>query len=148
MSRLLIPGLAAAMISGAWVAPAAVAGDVGISINIGEPGFYGRLDIGNFPQPEVIYTQPVLIERSDGYESRPPLYLRVPPGHEKHWRQHCREYNACGQPVYFVRDQWYRQTYAPQVRGHGQGHERDDHGNKHRDDHGDKKRDDHGEQRD
>src|SRR2546425_10235251 len=24
-----------------------------------------------------------------------PIYLHVPPGHAKHWRKHCHEYNAC-----------------------------------------------------
>jgi hypothetical protein len=131
MSKLLYPALAAAMISGAWVAPA-VAGELGISINIGEPGFYGRLDIGDFPQPQLIYTQPLIIERADGYGSRQPVYLRVPPGHERHWREHCHQYNACGQPVYFVRDNWYQQTYAPHYREHHRGNDRDKHhGEKH-----------------
>jgi len=121
MGKLLYPALAAAMIGGAWVAPA-VAGELGISITIGEPGFYGRLDIGDFPQPELIYTQPLIIERADGYGSRQPVYLRVPPGHERHWREHCHQYNACGQPVYFVRDNWYLRTYAPHYREHHHGH--------------------------
>jgi len=117
------------MIGGALVAPAD-AGDVGISINVGETGFYGQLDIGDFPQPQVIYSQPLVIERSEGYGSRQPVYLRVPPGHERHWREHCHEYNACGQPVYFVRDRWYKHTYAPRHREHGHGHGRDDQGGK------------------
>lgn len=33
----------------------ALAADVGISVSIGQPGFYGRLDIGDYPQPQVIY---------------------------------------------------------------------------------------------
>ncbi len=52
MNKFLLTALAAAMIGSALVAPA-VAGDVGISISVGEPGFYGRLDIGNFPHPEL-----------------------------------------------------------------------------------------------
>jgi hypothetical protein len=134
MSKLLFPALAAAMISGAWVAPA-VGADVGISINVGEPGFYGRLDIGDFPQPQLIYTRPIVIERSGGYGSRQPVYLRVPPGHEKHWGKYCHEYSACGQPVYFVRDNWYQQTYAPHYREHHHGHDRDDNRNNDRDEH-------------
>ena len=43
-----------------------------------------------------------------------PIYLRVPPGHEKHWAKHCAKYNACGQPVYFVRDTYYQQHYVVQ----------------------------------
>src|SRR5258707_7947314 len=121
MNKLLFSGLTLAMISGAWAGPAA-ANDLSVSISIGEPGFYGRLDIGEFPQPQLIYAQPVIIERTDGYGSREPLYLRVPPGHERRWDHYCHQYNACGQPVYFVRDGWDLHTYAPQYRKHHHGH--------------------------
>jgi hypothetical protein len=45
-----------------------------------------------------------------------PIYLHVPPDHAKDWRKHCREYNACAQPVYFVQDGWYENVYVPQYR--------------------------------
>ena len=90
----------------------ALAADVGVSVSIGQPGFYGQLDIGNFPQPQVIYRQPMVIERGVP-ANRPPIYLRVPPGYAKHWRQHCREYNACGERVFFVQDRWYNREYVP-----------------------------------
>ena len=35
------------------------AADVGVSISIGEPGFYGRIEIGNAPRPDVIFSKPV-----------------------------------------------------------------------------------------
>ena len=112
----------------AFTAPA-MAADVGVSIQIGQPGFYGRLDIGDFPSPQVIYPQPVIIERPSRYVPQPPIYLRVPPGHAKHWSKHCRAYNACGQPVYFVQDTWYTNEYAPRYRAsHGAHH---DHADKH-----------------
>jgi hypothetical protein len=98
----------------------ALAADVGVSVNIGQPGFYGRIDIGNAPQPRVIYAQPVIIQRPSVIYERQPIYLRVPPGHEKHWDKNCRKYNACGQPVFFVQDGWYRNDYAPAYRAnHG-----------------------------
>jgi hypothetical protein len=37
-----------------------------------------------------------------------PIYLHVPPGHAKDWRKHCRKYDACGQPVYFVVSDEYK----------------------------------------
>ena len=46
-----------------------------------------------------------------------PVYLRVPPGHAKNWGKHCQRYGACGVPVYFVRDDWYRDVYIPRWRG-------------------------------
>lgn len=105
MKRLLFAAaLAAAM------APA-LAADVGVSVSIGQPGFYGRLDIGGYPQPQVIYQRPRVVERVPA--SRPPIYLRVPRSHAKNWRKHCREYNACGERVLFVRDDWYHREYVP-----------------------------------
>ena len=110
----------------------AMAADVGVSIQIGQPGFYGRLDIGDFPPPQVIYPQPVIIERPSRYVPQPPIYLRVPPGHAKQWSKHCRAYNACGQPVYFVQETWYTHEYAPRYRAsHGEHHDRDDRHDQH-----------------
>jgi hypothetical protein len=64
----------------------------------------------------------------------------VPPGHEKHWNKHCAEYNACGRPVYFVRDDWYNNEYVPHYQhdrdDHGRGHDKHDKHDKHHD-HGD-----------
>jgi hypothetical protein len=35
--------------------------DVGVSINVGEPGFYGQINIGSAPQPELISPDPVAL---------------------------------------------------------------------------------------
>jgi len=95
--------------------------DVGVSVNIGQPGFYGRIDIGNTAPPAVIYREPVIVQRPVRYVEAP-LYLRVPPGHAKHWSRHCRAYDACGRKVYFVKDSWYLNDYAPRYRAeHGYG---------------------------
>jgi hypothetical protein len=91
----------------------AMAADVAVSVAIGEPGFYGRIDIGTFPQPRLIIASPIVIQAIPVGVVRGPLYLRVPPGHEKKWAKHCAEYNACGSPVYFIEDGWYNTVYAP-----------------------------------
>ena len=93
-----------------------IAADVGVSISVGQPGFYGRIDIGDYPRPVLINPQPVVIRPVPVGIARPPLYLHVPPGHAKHWRRHCHEYNACGEPVYFVEDRWYNDVYVPHYR--------------------------------
>ena len=112
----------------------AFAGDVAVSITLGQPGFYGQIEIGNVPQPQVIYSQPVVVLQSPAYGSTPPIYLHVPPGHEKHWSRHCAQYNACGRPVYFVRDDWYNNEYVPRYRhGDEDGHDHGKGHNKHRD---------------
>ena len=93
-----------------------------ISVNIGQPDFYGRIDIGGFPPPPLLYPQPRMIHRVP--VSRPPLYLHVPPGHARDWRRHCRHYGACGERVYFVQDNWYRNEYAPRYQErHGHRHD-------------------------
>ena len=91
----------------------ALAADVGVSISIGDTGFYGRIDIGDYPQPRLLYREPRIIH---WVETREPIYLHVPPGHAKNWRKHCHKYNACGERVYFVQDNWYNQVYVPQYR--------------------------------
>ncbi len=108
-----------------------LAADVGVSINIGQPGFYGQIDIGDFPQPQLIYRQPIVVERV--VIDRPPVYMRVPPGHAKHWRKHCREYNACGERVYFVQDNWYQREYIPRYQER-HGERRDDRRDDYRED--------------
>lgn len=122
---------------------AAGATDVGVSVSIGQPGFYGRIDIGNLAQPpQVVVAQPVWVQRVPGRVVQP-IYLRVPPGHQKNWSKHCGRYDACGVPVYFVHEDWYVRQYGggdsqredgdrghrDQGKEHGKGH---GHG-KHRD---------------
>ena len=120
---------------GAFVTPAAFSADLGVSISLGEPGFYGQVDIGNVAKPPVVYAQPVVAVRSPQYVAVQPIYLHVPPGHEKHWSRHCAQYNACGRPVYFVRDDWYNREYVPRYKREHEYHrehgDRDDHGHDH-----------------
>ena len=119
------------------------AGDIGVNITVGQPGFYGQIDIGSIPRPPVVFAQPVVVAQAPEYVSAPPIYLHVPPGHEKHWNRHCAEYHACGRRVYFVRDDWYNNEYVPQHRhhegedgDHGHGHHKDhDHDHDHDRDH-------------
>ena len=100
----------------------ALAADVGISISVGQPGFYGQIDIGNAPRPVLIYPQPVVIQRVQVVESVQPIYLHVPPGHAKNWKKHCQKYDACARPVYFVKDDWYNNVYVPHYeQEHGKG---------------------------
>ena len=126
---------------------AAYAQDVGVSISIGQPGFYGRIDIGDAPRPQLVYARPVIIQRPVRYVESAPIYLRVPPGHAKHWAKHCRAYNACGQQVYFVQDRWYTNDYAPRYRAqHGEGRGHEEHG-RGRDERREDRRDDHRDER-
>ena len=106
--------------------------NVGVSVSVNQPGVYGRIDIGNAPPPVVINPQPIIIQQPPTVVvERRPIYLRVPPGHQKNWKRYCGQYAACGQPVYFVREDWYQQQYVParerereRERGHGKDHDK------------------------
>ena len=125
--KKIFPALTLALLAGATQAA-----DVGVSIQVGQPGFYGRIDIGNAAPPPVMVAQPVWVQRQPVHVA--PVYMRIPPGHQKHWEKHCAQYNACGVPVYFVKEDWYQERYArPQNdndqggdhgkgKGHGKGH--------------------------
>jgi hypothetical protein len=115
--QLLLTTLALCGVLATLSAPAH-ATDVGVSVSIGQPGFYGRIDIGGYPQPALIYRQPMIIAPVQAYG--PPVYLRVPPGHAKNWGKHCHKYGACSERVYFVQDNWYEQVYVP---GYQERHE-------------------------
>ncbi len=91
-----------------------------VSISVGEPGFYGRIDIGSAPPPQVVYANPIVVAPVMG-RAYDPVYLRVPPGHAKNWRNYCHRYDACGRPVYFVQDRWYNDVYAPRYRERNRG---------------------------
>jgi hypothetical protein len=81
-----------------------------INLSIGgeiSPGVYGQVQFGNGPPPPLLYAKPTIISRQPPNAVLEPLYLHVPPGHAKHWAKHCREYNACGRPVYFVKSAEY-----------------------------------------
>ena len=136
MKRFLIAAAIAA------AAAPAFAADVGVSINVGQPGFYGQIDIGNVPAPRLIYQQPMIIQPAPVAVMAQPIYLHVPPGHAKHWGKHCREYNACGRQVYFVQDNWYNEVYVARHRerhgDRGDRYERDNEHGRHNNDRGER----------
>ncbi|MES2089940.1 MAG: hypothetical protein V4532_08185 [Pseudomonadota bacterium] len=140
-SRTGLAIIAMALGSSAWAAT-----NVGVSVSVNQPGFYGRVDIGQ-QQPELIYAQPVIIQQSPVAVYQRPIYMRVPPGHSKHWGQYCGRYNACGQPVYFVhpgriniggpqRNQYDRGGYEDRGDNRGDRHGRGDHDRGHGRGHG------------
>lgn len=89
-------------------------------------GVYGRVEFGNAPPPPLVYAEPVIIAPPPPRVVVPaPVYLHVPPGHAKHWSKHCRKYNACDRPVYFVKSEEYEPKRG-KGKGHGKGRGRDD----------------------
>jgi len=92
-----------------------------VSVSIGEPGFFGRIDLGGgAPPPEVINTQAGDHRASLVYGQRAAdLPARTARPRARLWAAIAPAYNACGQPVYFVRDDWYTNVYARHYREHG-----------------------------
>ena len=115
------------------IAAQAHAGDVGVSVNVNVPGIYGQITLGGLPTPELILPRPVVAVPAQVMVDAEvtPLYLHVPPGYEKHWSRHCREYQACDRPVYFVSDHWYNNVYVPRHHDENEQHEWREHGYDH-----------------
>ena len=123
------------------IAPAFAGPSVGVSIGINEPGIYGRVNIGAYPQPLLVNPQPIIVSPAPIAVQRAPIYLYVPLAYQQNWPRYCNRYAACGQPVYFVREDWVRERYVHEHPGwhdrrehdRGRGHDRDD--RRHDDDH-------------
>jgi hypothetical protein len=106
--------LAAAVLCSSAALPALAAN---VSISVHQPGVYGRITLGGpvpqtgwvAPQPVVVLPPPVVVERE-------PIYLYVPTAHSANWPRHCARYNACSQPVIFVRDSWVRERHTAYYR--------------------------------
>jgi len=116
MNKLPLQLAAAALLAIAGSAAQAQV-SVGASVNINVPGVYGRVDIGApagvaFVAPPVVYAEPVVIAPTPVAVRQRPIYLYVPEAHQRDWRHHCAAYGACGQPVYFVREQWVHERYV------------------------------------
>ena len=105
MKKLLVAALAMAGIGSAMAQTS-----VGLSIGINQPGVYGQINIGNLPAPALVAPQPVII--APAAAGVPPAYLYVPVAEQHNWRRYCGKYNACGRPVYFVREDWVRDRYT------------------------------------
>jgi hypothetical protein len=125
MRLLVLPALA--FVSGAPLAHAQVSVNATITGEV-VPGVYGQVVIGGRPPPPVVYAQPVVVQPATVVVGAPPvepIYLHVPPGHAKHWREHCHEYHACNRPVYFVKSAEYEPGYHKHDHDHGHGHHDD-----------------------
>jgi len=101
------------------------AGQPIINLSVGgevAPGVYGQVQFGNAPPPAVVYEKPQIVFQQQEGEMRKPIYLHVPPEHAKNWANHCRQYNACNRPVYFVKSREYASDYdARKEEHHGEG---------------------------
>jgi hypothetical protein len=117
IEQAVIHALAAA----ALALGAATAGAQSVRVTVaGEvaPGVYGRVDISNRPSPPpLVYPQPVVIVKQQHTSAMSPIYMHVPPGHARNWSKHCRKYNACNQPVYFVKSAEYEPGYKHPGKG-------------------------------
>ena len=127
MKILLALALASGSIGSAMAQPS-----VSLSIGINQPGVYGQINVGNLPPPALVAPQPVIIAPSAvGVQ---PAYLYVPVAEQRNWRRYCRKYDACGRPVYFVREDWVRDRYSHEHPGWDRGHASPAHADRRQDD--------------
>lgn len=89
-------------------ASAAGQGPIGDYRNLTEggplrPGVYGRIEVRGPVPPPVIYAQPVMANSPFIPPNAKPIYLYVPPGQVRKWKNNCARWSACEQPVLFVR---------------------------------------------
>jgi hypothetical protein len=103
--------LAILTLAAAAALPAHAGTNIGVSIGINAPGQYGRIDINNYPQPVLVMPQPVIYAPAPQAAYQRAVYLYVPPAHRANWGRYCGGYRACGQPVYFVQENWVRDEY-------------------------------------
>jgi hypothetical protein len=62
-----------------------------------KPGFYGRIVIKGPAAPPPVANEALV---PAGVQ---PVYLYVPPGQVRKWKQNCAKWQACDKPVLFVR---------------------------------------------
>ena len=106
-----------ALITIAALAAPALHADDGLT-SLGQPDFYGRLELGDdSPRPEIYFSEPRLVNPVAEYQES--IYLRVRPGEGNEWGLYCHHYEACGRYVYFVHDDWYTGVYVPYYRDRG-----------------------------
>jgi hypothetical protein len=122
--------------------------EVGVSVTVGEPGFFGQIVLGDAPRPLLLAPRPIIIEPLPPRVVYEPLYLYVPVVESSNWARYCRRYRACGRPVYFIQERWYRNVYVPHYRKHRHNYDRryrehhadyvrhEDHGAREHDGHG------------
>lgn len=86
-----------------------------INISIGDNGYHGVLPALTGWRPDVWNASPVVAigAAAAGIAA---IYLNVPDKERRDWKRYCGKYDACGRPVHFVKDDWYRRTYAPKYR--------------------------------
>ena len=126
--------LAVLTLAAAAVLPAHAATNFDVSIGINAPGQYGRIDINNYPQPVLVYEQPLVYAPSRVAVYQRPIYLYVPQTQQAQWGRYCGRYGACSQPVYFVQENWVRDEYRREHDNRNgrkefkRSHDRDDEG--------------------
>ncbi len=94
------------------IAPA-LAANVGISLTAGQPGYHR---IAMMPAIRTVYLS--RCDRPGPGCRASAIDLHVSHKDAKDWRKHCKKYNACAQPVYFVSESWYNRRIR---KGHGKG---------------------------
>ena len=100
------------------VAASASAADIDVSISAGHPNYFGKIEIDQVAKPAVVFDNAVIVRGKRRVDGAEPIYMRLPEKQVRQWSKYCSRYDACGTPVYFVKDEWYRNVYV--VSHHGE----------------------------
>lgn len=116
--KLLVTAAGAALLAG--VSATAGAADVGVSVSVAQPGFYGIFNFGDAYRPAIVYSQPVLVAPpSVAVVEERPVYVPQYRWEHEYARGYWRDRDD---------DDHDRREWAHE-RGHGHGHwgqDRDD----------------------
>jgi hypothetical protein len=102
------------------IATLAVAGTAASAAGFDESAYFGRIDPAQAPRIEVTRTRALqanagaVVSLKAGAAASP-VYLHVRPEEERRWAAYCAAYAACGVPVLFVKESWYREVYLPAI---------------------------------
>lgn len=123
---------AAAAAAALMLGSAAANASTQINISIGDSGYWGVLPALTGYRPEVWNNSPI-VAIGTAVAGLSAIYLNVPDAERHDWKNHCRKYDACNRPVHFVKNDWYRDQYAPEYR---RQHPKEEHHQAKRDDRG------------
>lgn len=105
------------LLAAALSVAAAAASAADVAVSAGHPDYFGQLEVGHLAPPAVVYENAVIVRGKRRVEGAEAIYMRLPEKQVRQWSKYCSRYDACGRPVYFVKDEWYRNVYVAHHNG-------------------------------
>jgi hypothetical protein len=100
--------LALVLSANAWLCTAGAV-EVGVSVEMSQPGVYGRVDIGRFPRAVLLPPPQVVVVQRPRPVVYEDVYVWAPPGRQRRWHRHEKRYDDdCAERERFVHQASYR----------------------------------------